>query len=207
MVLEISVFLLFILFTAGHSLSCYECSPSDKSCSDQKLKTCDSGFSKCSSSTAVHQTGGITTLFRSKGCNNNCRSGSLNVGFLRNVVVCCDTDQCNAQHAPDPRTIVPNGNKCYYCDEKSCLNIMSCSGSEDRCITVTPKNLKETEVSSTSRGQRVVKGCYSQHVCNSLVSGPENISCCSGNLCNGAKSVTQSFLFLCCSLLFFILLY
>ncbi|KAI2651597.1 Prostate stem cell antigen [Labeo rohita] len=54
---------------------------------------------------------------------------------------------------------------------------------------------------------RVLKGCISQHLCNSIVSGPEVISCCSGNLCNGAQSVTHSFLFLFCSLLSCILLH
>uniref|UniRef100_A0A671QGA0 UPAR/Ly6 domain-containing protein n=1 Tax=Sinocyclocheilus anshuiensis TaxID=1608454 RepID=A0A671QGA0_9TELE len=129
-------------------------------------------------------------MSRGKGCFDNCHSGSQNVGFLRNVIECCDTDWCNAQYAPDPRTMVSNGKKCYYCDEKSCSNIMSCSGSEDGCIT-----------------PRVVKGCISKEICDSMVSSAEVISCCSGNLCNSAERITQSFLFLCCSLLSFILLH
>uniref|UniRef100_A0A671PBY4 UPAR/Ly6 domain-containing protein n=1 Tax=Sinocyclocheilus anshuiensis TaxID=1608454 RepID=A0A671PBY4_9TELE len=55
--------------------------------------------------------------------------------------------------------------------------------------------------------KKVVKGCVSKDICDSMVSSVEDISCCEGNLCNGAQSVTQSFLFLCCSLLSFILLH
>ncbi|XP_026052894.1 urokinase plasminogen activator surface receptor-like [Carassius auratus] len=218
--LQISVFLLFVLFPAGHSLSCYECSrrngPMDVSCSDQEVNTCPTKY-KCMSATVVQQVEGITTMSRVKGCSADCRSGSQNVGFLRNVIKCCDTDLCNIQYAPDPRTMVPNGKKCYYCDEKSCSNILSCSGSEDGCFTVTPKNLEEKELSKNSRGQPlVVKGCISKEICHSTVSNVEVISCCSGNLCNGAQSVSegngvqsvsQSFLFLCLSLLSFILLH
>ncbi|XP_059381379.1 urokinase plasminogen activator surface receptor-like [Carassius carassius] len=94
--------------------------------------------------------------------------------------------------------MVTNGNKCYYCDVKSCSNIMSCSGSEDRCITITGiwKRKKSLNL--------VVKGCASKSICDAAASVGEvqGVSCCSGNLCNGAQSVSQSFLFLCCSLLF-----
>uniref|UniRef100_A0A673K846 Snake toxin/toxin-like domain-containing protein n=1 Tax=Sinocyclocheilus rhinocerous TaxID=307959 RepID=A0A673K846_9TELE len=94
--------LLFI--TKGHSLSCYECSRGsgsmDVSCSDQEVNTCPTDFSKCMSYTVVKQVGGITAMSRGKGCSDNCHSGSQNVGFLRNVIECCDTDRCNAQYAP-----------------------------------------------------------------------------------------------------------
>ncbi|KAL1253354.1 hypothetical protein QQF64_018047 [Cirrhinus molitorella] len=112
---------------------------------------------------------------------------------------CCNTDRCNAQDAPDPSN-VPNGMTCYSCDEKSCSNIVSCSGSEDRCLTAT---------GTLSVLSVVVKGCVSKSICDAerSVRDIENTSCCEGNLCNGAKSITQSFLFLCCSLLSFILLH
>ncbi len=38
---------------------------------------------------------------------------------------------------------VPNGKTCYSCDEKSCLNILSCSGSEDRCFKASGENLEK----------------------------------------------------------------
>ncbi len=43
--------------TKGHSFSCYECSSLTGSCSDQTLKTCPSGLSKCMSSTTAVQVG------------------------------------------------------------------------------------------------------------------------------------------------------
>ncbi|XP_048053999.1 phospholipase A2 inhibitor NAI-like [Megalobrama amblycephala] len=178
--LQISVFLLFILFTAGHSLSCYECKGLTGSCADQKLKTCPSGSSQCSSTTAVAQVGDISTKVKVKDCAPACQSGSLNIGTLKMTISCCNTDQCNLQDAPDPSN-VPNGKICYTCDVQSCSNILNCLGTEDRCITVTGQST-------------VLKGCASKSICDARTSVAANasISCCEGNLCNGDQSVTQS---------------
>ncbi|XP_058613807.1 urokinase plasminogen activator surface receptor-like [Onychostoma macrolepis] len=113
--------------------------------------------------------------------------------------VCCDTDQCNAQDAPDASN-VPNGKTCYSCDGKSCSNIVSCSGSEDRCFKA---KVSYKELTAD------IKGCVSTSICNgqNLIPSVSEVLCCEGNLCNSAKSVTQSFLFLCGSLLSFILLH
>ncbi|KAI2668882.1 Activin receptor type-1 [Labeo rohita] len=84
----------------------------------------------------------------------------------------------------DPRTNAPNGRTCYYCDGQSCSNTVSCSGSEDRCITAT----------GTDRGlPTLVKGCASKHICGARkCSFIQNASCCEGDLCNGDSSVTQA---------------
>uniref|UniRef100_A0A8C2D9V1 Lymphocyte antigen 6 family member M5 n=1 Tax=Cyprinus carpio TaxID=7962 RepID=A0A8C2D9V1_CYPCA len=196
--LQISVFLLFILFTAGHSLSCYECSGQKGSCANQKVKTCPRGFSKCMSTTAVTQVGDSLKV-KVKDCAADCASGSMNLGIVKRSSVCCNTDRCNVRDAPDP-SIDSNGKKCYSCDGKNCSNTVSCSGSEDHCIT-----------SAASYGEQslVVKGCVSKSICDTTTSvdDVQKISCCEGNLCNGVQSVSQSFLFLCCSLLSFILLH
>uniref|UniRef100_A0A8C1YGG5 Lymphocyte antigen 6 family member M5 n=1 Tax=Cyprinus carpio TaxID=7962 RepID=A0A8C1YGG5_CYPCA len=131
--LQISVFLLFILFTAGHSLSCYECSGQKGSCANQKVKTCPRGFSKCMSTTAVTQVGDSLKV-KVKDCAADCASGSMNLGIVKRSSVCCNTDRCNVRDAPDP-SIDSNGKKCYSCDGKNCSNTVSCSGSEDHCIT------------------------------------------------------------------------
>ncbi|KAF4098896.1 hypothetical protein G5714_020926 [Onychostoma macrolepis] len=117
---------------------------------------------------------------------------------------CCNTDLCNAKDAPDPSSStakeVPNGKKCYECYGPYCSDIVNCTGSEDHCITHK----------GTYGGLSFnVKGCASKDACDSLTSSlyGQGVSCCSGNLCNGVQSVTQSFLFLCCSLLSFILLH
>ncbi|XP_026052896.1 urokinase plasminogen activator surface receptor-like [Carassius auratus] len=197
--LQISAFLLFLLFTAGHSLSCYECSGLLGSCASQNVKTCPSGRSKCMSSTTVVNVVGSGTKVKAKDCIADCVSGSMNIGVGKTSFACCNTDRCNFQDAPDP-SIVPNGKMCYSCDDKSCSNILKCSGSEDRCF----------KASGTLGGQStVVKGCVSKSICDAETSvrDIQEASCCSGNLCNGAQSVSQSFLFLCCSLLSFILLH
>ncbi|XP_042610396.1 urokinase plasminogen activator surface receptor-like [Cyprinus carpio] len=198
--LQTSVFLLFVLFTAGHSLSCYECMGLTGSCADQKEKTCLNGTSKCMSVTSVSQVDGISINNKLKDCAADCANGSMNLGIVWTSAVCCNTDQCNVQDAPDPSTNTPNGKKCYYCDGQSCSNTVSCSGSEDRCLTTT----------ESSGGQSVVvKGCVSKSLCDTTtaVRDVRSVSCCEGNLCNGVESVTQSFLFLCCSLVSFILLH
>ncbi|XP_052444606.1 urokinase plasminogen activator surface receptor-like [Carassius gibelio] len=196
--LQTSVFLLFSLCTAGHSLSCYDCSL--MTCSNPKIYTCHSGYSKCMSSITVGQAGFISVKKKAKECAADCLSGSMNFGIIKYSSVCCNTDGCNLQDPPDPSTSTPNGKTCYSCDGKSCLNILSCTGTEDRCIKAT----------GTFVGKSlVVKGCVSKSICDAAASVGEvqGASCCSGNLCNGAQSVSQSFLFLCCSLLSFILLH
>ncbi|XP_073680151.1 urokinase plasminogen activator surface receptor-like [Garra rufa] len=160
--LQVSVFLLFILFTAVNN----------------------------------------STTIAAKSCALpiGCPSGSINFGIGKIASSCCNTDLCNAQNAPDA-SVVPNGKTCYYCDGQSCSNTLSCSGSEDRCIKATA-NLGGQSI--------VVKGCISKSVCDAvsiLDSFVGGVSCCEGNMCNNAISVTQSFLFLCGSLLSFILLH
>ncbi|KAK7168558.1 hypothetical protein R3I93_004776 [Phoxinus phoxinus] len=192
--LQISVFLLFILFTTGHSLRCYECMPG--SCADQTASTCPAGSTSCLSS--VTQVRGITSKAMGKSCVPACQSGSINFGYTRTIISCCNTDLCNLQDPPEYNN--PNGKKCYTCDEKSCSKTLSCSGDEDRCISATVN----------ADGQSVVvKGCVSKAFCvdTKSIKNTVSISCCEGNLCNGAQSVSQSFLFLSCSLLSYFLLH
>ncbi|KAK7158493.1 hypothetical protein R3I94_004958 [Phoxinus phoxinus] len=192
--LHISVFLLFILFTAGHSLSCYEC-VSD-TC---RQTTCSSGNNCLSMTYGISD----TSVAKIKQCvpASNCTTGSFNIGSFKFSSYCCNTDLCNSQDASDPSN-APNGNKCYYCDgQKNCSKVLSCSGSQDRCITSTATSANQTVV---------VKGCVSKSVCDaptSFSSDFVNVTCCTGNLCNGAQSVTQSVLFLCCSLLSYFLMH
>ncbi|TRY94978.1 hypothetical protein DNTS_004654 [Danionella cerebrum] len=162
MVLQTSVFLLFLLVPAGHSLSCYEC---------------------------VGVTAGSNIKMNVKDCSSDCANGSINFGTLQMTVTCCNTDQCNAKDAPDYSSAAPNGHRCFYCDTNSCSNTISCSGNEDHCIKA--KGTFETH-------SKDVKGCASRSICEATsMKSVENISCCSGNLCNDAKPMTHSFLFLC----------
>ncbi|XP_048035736.1 phospholipase A2 inhibitor NAI-like [Megalobrama amblycephala] len=190
--LQISVFLLFILFTAGHSLSCNLCASS--SCTQQ---TCSSG-STCFGLTYVVN----TSVTKGRGCiaASDCINGFVNLGYIQLSTSCCNTELCNSQDAPEPSN-TPNGKKCYYCDvSQNCTKVLSCSGTEDRCI-------KASDVNQTA----VIKGCASKSYCDAAAAVYNatlgSFSCCEGNLCNGAQSVSQSFLFLCCSLLFYFLLH
>ncbi|XP_056302522.1 phospholipase A2 inhibitor and Ly6/PLAUR domain-containing protein-like [Danio aesculapii] len=190
--LQISVFLLFVLISAGHSLRCYQCAGS--SCTQT---TCSTGVSSCIASTGYYS--GIKTTY--KGCYDftNCPTGSINLGITKSSSYCCSSDLCNAQDSADPNTNVPNGKKCYYCDGQDCSKTLSCSVTEDRCIS---------ESGNIGNQSLIFKGCISNSFCNitGSISFLANSTCCSGNLCNGAKSVTQSLSFLCYFLPSFILM-
>ncbi|KAL1253378.1 hypothetical protein QQF64_018071 [Cirrhinus molitorella] len=197
--LQITVCLLFILFAGGHSFSCHQCSNTSSSCN--QASQCPTGISNCLSATATAN----GTIVNIKSCAPaGCPNGSINFGTEQVSSLCCNTDLCNVQDAPDPRNNTLNEGKCYYCDGQSCSKRVNCAGSEDRCFSAT------VPLSTTSGNQsQVLKGCVSKSICNvtNLIPGLDGFSCCEGFLCNNAKSVTQSFLFLCCSLLFFILLH
>ncbi|XDV38250.1 hypothetical protein PO909_007697 [Leuciscus waleckii] len=192
--LQISVFLLFILFTAGQSRNCYQCTSLSSSC-DQA--TCPDGFSNCLGATL--DVVNFTKVTVKTCAPLVCPSGSINLGIGKISSYCCNTDLCNTQDAPGPSNST-NGKSCYYCDDKSCSNTVSCSGPEDRCIKAT---------GNFGSQSLVVKGCVSKSICDatSFIPNVEGISCCEGNLCNGAQSVTQSFLFLCCSLLSYFMMH
>uniref|UniRef100_A0A9J7ZF81 UPAR/Ly6 domain-containing protein n=1 Tax=Cyprinus carpio carpio TaxID=630221 RepID=A0A9J7ZF81_CYPCA len=120
--------------------------------------------------------GGIRTKVKLKYCAGDCQSGSINIGIAITLSVCCDADLCNSQDAPDPSSLVPSGKKCYSCDGQSFSNILSCSGTEDQCISAT----------GSFRGQSVVvKGCVSEYISNTTTSAAQGASHCEGNLCNG----------------------
>ncbi|KAF4098895.1 urokinase plasminogen activator surface receptor-like [Onychostoma macrolepis] len=194
--LQMSLFILFSLFTAGYSLSCYDCMSPSGSCA--QTSQCVTGFTNCFSATVTVN----STTVKVKSCAPSvCPSGSINLGIGKGSYLCCSTDLCNAQDAPDPSTNAPNGKSCYYCDGQSCSSKLSCLGTEDRCFNATV---------TIGVQSQVFKGCVSKSLCDAtttLLPGVGSVSCCEGNLCNSAKSVTQSFLFLCCSLLSFILLH
>uniref|UniRef100_A0A8C2BYK1 UPAR/Ly6 domain-containing protein n=1 Tax=Cyprinus carpio TaxID=7962 RepID=A0A8C2BYK1_CYPCA len=192
--LQISVLLLFAIFTGGHSRSCYDCLSLTGSCT--QTSQCPTELTKCLSATVTVN----STTVKVKSCAPAiCQSGSVNLGIGKGSSQCCSNDLCNLQDAPDPAN-TPNGKTCYFCDGNTCSNTVKCSGSEDRCFNATV---------SFGGQPVVVKGCASKSICDvsNLIPTLNGASCCEGNLCNGVQSVSQSFLFLCCSLLSFILLH
>ncbi|XP_016306733.1 CD59 glycoprotein-like [Sinocyclocheilus anshuiensis] len=94
--LQISVFLLFVLFTAGHSLRCYECLGLMGSCANQNVTTCPSGSSKCMSITTVTELGPIKLSSTTKLCTPTCEAGTQQIPTGSITSHYCDTDLCNA---------------------------------------------------------------------------------------------------------------
>nr|XP_055035401.1 urokinase plasminogen activator surface receptor-like isoform X2 [Misgurnus anguillicaudatus] len=139
---------------------------------------------------------------QAKACDvkQNCVNGSINFGLGSTgfSMQCCNTDLCNSKDVPDYNSYSPNGKQCYYCDDTSCLNKLNCLGSEDSCITA-----KVT-------ASQTVKGCITKTICDSASQasqGFKDFTCCQGNLCNGAKSITQNLLFLSWPFFFYILIH
>ncbi|XP_073727616.1 urokinase plasminogen activator surface receptor-like [Misgurnus anguillicaudatus] len=189
------------LFAGGHSLKCYECSGVTSSCVGVET-TCPSNSTTCTSVTVTQSFGLATVSGAGKGCNapQNCVNGSLNFGISRTALSmdCCNTDLCNGRDVTDYSSTTPNGKQCYYCNGITCSNKLNCSGTEDYCI--------KAQVTSVT----ALKGCASKSMCNvttQVTQGYVGISCCQGNLCNGAKSITQHLLFVLWPFFFYILIH
>ncbi|XP_050957899.1 urokinase plasminogen activator surface receptor-like isoform X1 [Labeo rohita] len=193
--LQTSAVLLFILLTGGFSLVCYDCLNQQGPCEEQM--TCNSVNNSCTSRREVEYNGDTVTETNVTTCAlpDECESWSFNTGYKRrsHSIQCCHKDLCNKQVGPDLYSD-QNGKKCHTCHEEDCSHTVSCRGNEDFCFT--------------GYEPPILKGCASKYFCDHAWNlSRVNITCCSGNLCNSVKSVTQSFLFLCCSLLSFILLH
>ncbi|KAI2646696.1 Secreted Ly-6/uPAR-related protein 1 [Labeo rohita] len=96
--LRISVVLLLIFLTGGHSLKCYTCVSDLTGYCDAKVETCGYGLYKCLSNTHVEQFfGSPKTIMTIKQCVDKCESKTqqLSTGGTVNIH-CCDTDLCNA---------------------------------------------------------------------------------------------------------------
>ncbi|XP_065100321.1 urokinase plasminogen activator surface receptor-like [Paramisgurnus dabryanus] len=199
--LNIFIVLICTLFAEGRSLKCYECAGLMGFCVS-KEKTCPSNETSCASATFVQSIGETRFTKQAKACDvkQNCVNGSINFGFGSTgfSMQCCNTDLCNSKDVPDYNSYSPNGKQCYYCDDTSCFNKLNCLGSEDSCITA-----KVT-------ASQTLKGCITKTICDSASQasqGFKDFSCCQGNLCNGAKSITQNLLFLLWPFFFYILIH
>ncbi|ROL50074.1 hypothetical protein DPX16_5833 [Anabarilius grahami] len=233
--LQVSIVLLFILLTGGFSLNCYECRNQQQAQYCSKTTTCYSA--NCRTTKSVEYFG-ITEETISYGCAmpHECKSWSLGTGcwIREHSSKCCNTNLCNRQ-ASGSFSHIPNGKRCFTCDEEDCSKTISCWGNEDYCFTA---------FEPSSHQSAATKGCASKSACDQepgkILGLHGNITCCEGNLCNGAtqsstynsaqivsqsstcncaqsvtqrstyngaQSVTQSFLFLCRSLLSYFLLH
>ncbi|XP_073792206.1 urokinase plasminogen activator surface receptor-like [Danio rerio] len=184
----------------GHSLTCNQCPGLQSSCTQIP---CPSGLFSCFAATPYASALGLSSsLATVKSCAPAiaCPSGSINFGHAKVSSYCCNEDLCNKDDAKDPSNDVPNGNTCYTCLGVYCKTQMACTGDENRCMNAT----------WTFGGQSLsVKGCVSKSLCDAsnLIPHVKGLSCCEGNLCNGAKSITWSIIFLCFPLLYFILMH
>ncbi|CAM4328539.1 unnamed protein product [Leuciscus chuanchicus] len=162
---------------------------------------CYNEESKCASSRRVRYMAGRKHETIEEACvrASECKSWSITATPIRMEysVQCCDTDMCNDSPAPDLNS-QPNGKKCYSCDWEGCSQTVDCMGNENHCFTAN----------GPFPHSSVMKGCASEFACGlSGMFGPhDNVTCCEGNLCNTVQRVSQSFLFLCCSLIFYFLL-
>ncbi|KAI2647289.1 Xenoxin-2 [Labeo rohita] len=147
------------------------------------------GFSLVCYDCSSQQKGPCEKQIPCNSVNNSCTS-RREVIYNGDTVTETNVTTCAL---PDLYSYV-NGKKCFTCHEKDCSHTVSCRGNEDYCFT--------------GYEPAILKGCASKYFCDNAQSlRGINITCCSGDLCNSVKSVTQSFLFLCCSLLSFILLH
>ncbi|XP_056587794.1 three finger toxin MALT0066C-like [Triplophysa dalaica] len=92
--LRITIALLFILITGGHSLKCYSCKSVLNGVCDAKEETCGDGFSKCYTGTVTTSEGSTKTKSCSKA-DDTCLTINAETEKEKVSSRCCDTDLCN----------------------------------------------------------------------------------------------------------------
>ncbi|XP_076016885.1 phospholipase A2 inhibitor and Ly6/PLAUR domain-containing protein-like [Genypterus blacodes] len=189
-----------LLLPKAHTLECYICFPgATGECTDRTQ--CPEGF-QCAATTARTNTGGYISSDIVKSCAkaDDCVDGSANFGVFAMTFTtrCCSTDLCNSQPAPVPAKIYPNGKKCFSCVLNKCTTTQHCEGDEDHCISST---------ATAPSGKYFLKGCATKSVCEGLMGVKQNknfgthMSCCQGDFCNSASSITVNLLLLLLPLL------
>uniref|UniRef100_A0A3Q4BL76 UPAR/Ly6 domain-containing protein n=1 Tax=Mola mola TaxID=94237 RepID=A0A3Q4BL76_MOLML len=153
-------------------------------------------FSHCFKSFDLSPGSSENATVNMKSCvlADECVEGSVNFGISRIVFMskCCSSDLCNNQALPDPGKSIPNGRKCYQCNEETCAETLHCLGNEEHCVSATVTVVKKI----------VWKGCASKQICSNIhaarLSGTiaKAFSCCQGDYCNSASSTGAGLLLL-----------
>ncbi|XP_017537043.2 urokinase plasminogen activator surface receptor-like [Pygocentrus nattereri] len=199
--LQVTLLLVGVLFPKALTLRCYECIPG---LSGQCTNTQTYCSYQCASETTVTYIGGVQSReVHLKGCAEagQCVTGSLNVGLMKTTVnsKCCSTDLCNSNKPPALPQRSPNGKKCYACADDDCSRTVNCEGDEDQCVSARV---------NVGGAQLKMKGCASRSYCSVDFSSVKStgisgsMSCCEGNLCNGAEGVKLSLLIMLVPLIF-----
>ncbi|XP_062872038.1 phospholipase A2 inhibitor and Ly6/PLAUR domain-containing protein-like [Trichomycterus rosablanca] len=204
---QVALLLSCLFFNKALALKCNQCTPTSPTTSCSPVTPTDCSGTQCASITASVIAAGVKTDVNVKTCGapDECATQSLNLGLVKvtSNAKCCSTDLCNTD-APPALIQSANGKRCYTCDSSDCSKTVNCEGIEDRCITATVEQ----------GGNKIaMKGCVSKNVCDAA-SGSSlqgiavtKLTCCEGNLCNGAETFTLSFLILLVPLLSSILLH
>ncbi|KAL7859158.1 hypothetical protein SRHO_G00143050 [Serrasalmus rhombeus] len=199
MKLQVTLSLICVLLPKALTLTCNKCVPDlSGTCTDSQVACTD----RCGSGTVLLNVVGVERTMRTKDCAAaaECVSGSLNLGAMKMTMnmQCCTSDRCNSQTPAALPFGSSNGKKCYMCIDNDCSGTVSCEGDQDRCISAT----------ATASGVQVaMKGCVSRNLCTDASSMQAagvtgSVSCCEGNLCNGAEGVKLSLLIMLVPLIF-----
>ncbi|KAL6483691.1 hypothetical protein MHYP_G00085630 [Metynnis hypsauchen] len=189
--LQVTLLLVCVLFPKAQTLKCYQCVPGLSGKCTNTQTDCPE---QCASMTTTVYVGGVHTGdVNVKNCAaaGQCVSGSRNLGFVKTTInsKCCSSNFCNSNKAPALPKRSPNGRKCYACTDDDCSRTVNCEGDEDQCIS--------TRVNSGG-AQVKMKGCASRSFCTTdkwslqTAGVTEDVSCCEGDLCNGAEGLKLS---------------
>ncbi|KAG7469195.1 hypothetical protein MATL_G00126400 [Megalops atlanticus] len=185
-------------FTAGHALNCTGCTAEDWASCNGTVSACGER-QKCVSAASEL----IQALYREKRVTKKVARACVDAGFCNanlsfnfkyaswKIRTTCDGIQAPTVSGEAE----PNGLRCVGCIAvpSECTKAVECRGEERMCITVTEK---------VAGNIMVNKGCATRSACKQGVNisdllGPVltgSVSCCEGNLCNGAGTGWHSLL-------------